>query len=167
MELPGLRVELGLQQLAYATATAIPDLGYICDLHCSSRQHMILNPLIETGVDQASSWILAEFLNCWATMGIPKRLCLGCRLNVPRMGYFSNPIIQSILVITTWDFQLCMEQLNFFFFFLFRAAPGAYGSSWSRGWIGDTAASLHHSHSNSRFEPHLWLKLQTAAILDP
>ena len=30
---------------AYATATAIPDLRCICDLHCSLWQHWILNPL--------------------------------------------------------------------------------------------------------------------------
>ena len=41
-------------------------------------------------------------------------------------------------------------------FFFFRATPLAYGGSQSRGWIGATAASLQHSHSNSGSEPHLW-----------
>ena len=36
----------------------------------------------------------------------------------------------------------------FFFFFLFRAAPLAYGGSRARGWIGVMAAGLYHSHSN-------------------
>ena len=40
-----LGVELELQLLAYATATAIPDLSRIYDLHHSSGQHQILNPL--------------------------------------------------------------------------------------------------------------------------
>ena len=38
-------VELELQLLAYTTATAIPDLSRIYDLHHSSGQHQILNPL--------------------------------------------------------------------------------------------------------------------------
>ena len=33
-------------------------------------------------------------------------------------------------------------------FFLFRAAPGAYGSSQARGRIGAAAGGLHHSHSH-------------------
>ena len=39
------RVELELQLPAYITTTAIPDLSHVCDLHCSSRQNQILNPL--------------------------------------------------------------------------------------------------------------------------
>ena len=42
-----------------------------------------------------------------------------------------------------------------FSFLLFRAAPGAYGGSQARGRIGAVAASLRHSHSNVRSEPHL------------
>ena len=37
-----------------------------------------------------------------------------------------------------------------FFFFLFRAAPVAYGSCQARGWKGTAAAGLHHSHSSAR-----------------
>ena len=43
----------------------------------------------------------------------------------------------------------------FIYFCLFRAAPAAYGSSQARGQIGTAAASLHHSHSNARYESHL------------
>ena len=42
-----------------------------------------------------------------------------------------------------------------FFFFLFKAAPTACGSSQARGWITVTAAKLQHSHSNTGFEQHL------------
>ena len=42
-----------------------------------------------------------------------------------------------------------------FFFFLFRAAPTAYGSSQARGPIGAAAAGLCHSHSHPRSEPCL------------
>ena len=47
MEVPRLRVELELWLLAYAMATELPDLSHICDLHHSSRQRQILNPLSE------------------------------------------------------------------------------------------------------------------------
>ena len=47
MELPKLGVELELQLLAYATATAIWDLSHICDLHHSLWQCWILNMLSE------------------------------------------------------------------------------------------------------------------------
>ena len=43
----------------------------------------------------------------------------------------------------------------FLFLFLFRASPVAYGGSQARGQMGAVAASLHHSHSNARFEPCL------------
>ena len=39
-----------------------------------------------------------------------------------------------------------------FFFCLFRAALGLYGSSQARDQIGDATASLCHSHSNVRFK---------------
>ena len=41
------------------------------------------------------------------------------------------------------------------FFFLFRAAPVAYGSFQARGWMEAAAARLHHSHSNAGSEPNL------------
>ena len=47
MEVPMLGVELELQLIAYATATATPDLNHICDLNHSSQQHWILNPMLE------------------------------------------------------------------------------------------------------------------------
>ena len=47
MEVPRLGIELELQLLAYTTATATEDLSHVCDLHHSSRQHQILNPLSE------------------------------------------------------------------------------------------------------------------------
>ena len=46
-EVSGLGVESELQLPAYTTATTTPDPSHICDLHHSSRQHRILNPLSE------------------------------------------------------------------------------------------------------------------------
>ena len=46
MEVPRLGVKSELQLLAYATATPkTPDLSGVFDLHHSSRQYHILNPL--------------------------------------------------------------------------------------------------------------------------
>ena len=45
VEVPRLGVESDLQPPAYATATETPDLSRIYDLHHSSRQCWILNPL--------------------------------------------------------------------------------------------------------------------------
>ena len=61
MEVPRLGVELELQLPAYATATAMFDMSHVCDLHHSSQQCRILNPLSEAR-DQthnlmAPSWI--------------------------------------------------------------------------------------------------------------
>ena len=45
MQVPRLETELELQLQAYATATEMQDLSCICNLHHSSQQHQILNPL--------------------------------------------------------------------------------------------------------------------------
>ena len=45
MEVPRLGVELELQPLACTTATAMQHPSRDCNLHHSSQQHQILNPL--------------------------------------------------------------------------------------------------------------------------
>ena len=45
MQVPRLGAKLELQLLAYTTATATWDLSHVCNLHHSSRQRRILNPL--------------------------------------------------------------------------------------------------------------------------
>ena len=47
MEVPRLGGKSELRLLAYTTAMAMRDLSCICDLHHSSGQHRILNPLSE------------------------------------------------------------------------------------------------------------------------
>ena len=47
MEVPRIRVRLELQPRAYTTATAMSDPSLICNLHHSSQQCRILNPLSE------------------------------------------------------------------------------------------------------------------------
>ena len=72
MEVPRLGVELELQLLAYATATATWDRSRVCNLHHSSRQQRIPDPLSEAGdgtrILMDTSWI--HFL--WATTGPPQ-----------------------------------------------------------------------------------------------
>ena len=45
MKVPRLGVKSELQLLTYATVTATRDPSRVCNLHHSSRQHRILNPL--------------------------------------------------------------------------------------------------------------------------
>ena len=47
MEVPSPGTESKPQLLTYATVTATWDLSHICDLHLSSWQRQILNPLSE------------------------------------------------------------------------------------------------------------------------
>ena len=42
-----MNVQWELQLPAYTTATVTRDLSHICNLHCSSWQHQILNPRSE------------------------------------------------------------------------------------------------------------------------
>ena len=51
MEVPTLGVQSELQLRAYARGSATQNPSHVCDLHHSSRQHSILNPLSE-GRDQ-------------------------------------------------------------------------------------------------------------------
>ena len=64
MKVLKLGVKSELQLLAYATTTAIatPDPSCICDLHHSSLQHQILNPLSKARdqicILKDTSWVL-------------------------------------------------------------------------------------------------------------
>ena len=60
MEVPRLGLESELQLLACATAKAMPDPSHVCDLHHSSQQHRILNPLSEARDRTHSSWLLVD-----------------------------------------------------------------------------------------------------------
>ena len=71
MEVPRLEVQLELQLLDYATATAMPDPSCIRDLHHSSRQHQILNPLSEFRDRICNLKVPSQIHFCCATMGTP------------------------------------------------------------------------------------------------
>ena len=70
MEVPRLGVKSELQLLAYATATAMPNLSCIYD-SCNLGS---LNYWARSGIKPTSSWILVGFLICWVTMGTPTQM---------------------------------------------------------------------------------------------
>ena len=72
MKVLRLGVELELQMPAYATATATPDPSRICDLHHSSRQCQILNPLSEARDRTRVLKDTSQIGYRWATMGTPQ-----------------------------------------------------------------------------------------------
>ena len=51
-EVPRPGAESELQLLAYASATETEDPSHVCDLHCSSQQCQILNPVSGSARDQ-------------------------------------------------------------------------------------------------------------------
>ena len=81
MEVPRLGVELELQLPAYATVTAMPDPSHVCDLHHSSQQCQILNPLSEVK-DGTPNLMVPRWISFRCTMmGTPHGcffVCLFC-----------------------------------------------------------------------------------------
>ena len=71
MDVPRLGVESELQLPAYSTATAMLDPSLICDLHHSSRQHRILNPLSKARDETCILWDASWVCYCCTTTGTP------------------------------------------------------------------------------------------------
>ena len=82
MEGPRLRVESELQLSVTATATATPDLSQVCNLHHSSLQHWIPNPLREAR-DQTCILVDTSRIHFRCTMtGIPLGKFLNCYVSI-------------------------------------------------------------------------------------
>ena len=62
-------------QQCQISATAMPDLSHICNLHHSSWQRQILNPLSRLGIEPTSSWILVGFVTAEPPQELPLGLC--------------------------------------------------------------------------------------------
>ena len=62
MEAPKLGVKSELQLPAYTTATAMQGLSCVCDLHHSSQQCWVLNPLSEARDPTHVLMILVRFI---------------------------------------------------------------------------------------------------------
>ena len=61
---------------AYTTATGMLDPSCVCDLHHSSQQHRIPNPLIEASDRTFILMDASQLRFCCATTGTPERLIL-------------------------------------------------------------------------------------------
>ena len=75
MEVPRLGVESELQLLAYTTVTETQDRSQDCELHHSSQQCRIINPLSKT-----RDWTPRHRWCCCITAGAPKIKILGLRV---------------------------------------------------------------------------------------
>ena len=74
------RGRMELQLLACAMATAMWDLSHICDLHHSSWQRWILNPLREARDRTCNLMVTSQIHLCCITMGTPDSLSYLLRL---------------------------------------------------------------------------------------
>ena len=66
---PGIKSELQLP--AYTTATAMQDLSHVCDLHHSSQQGQILNPLSKARDRTHNLMVPSQIHFHCVTMGTP------------------------------------------------------------------------------------------------
>ena len=78
MEVTRLGVELELQQPAYATAPATLDLSCVYNLHHSSQQHRILNPLIRARDRTHNLMVPTQIRFLCATMRTPSLAIINC-----------------------------------------------------------------------------------------
>ena len=56
---------------AYATVTAMPDPSHVCNLHRSSQQCWILNPLSRPGIESTTSRFLLGFVSAAPRQELP------------------------------------------------------------------------------------------------
>jgi len=73
-----MEIQSELQVPAYTTATATRDPTSLCDLHHSSWQRQILNPLSEARDRTKVLVNTSQICYCWATMGTPLSFLFGC-----------------------------------------------------------------------------------------
>ena len=74
VKVPRLGIKVELQLPAYTTTTATPDLSCLCELHHSSWQCWILNPLNEVRDRTCILLDASQIRFCWATMGMPPQV---------------------------------------------------------------------------------------------
>ena len=89
----------------------------------------------------------------------PSDLGLGCTLHPCPTSTSSQRSFLLLHGINLWHLFIYLVSL-------FRVEPTAYGSSQARGPIRAVAASLHHSHSNTRSKLHLRPTPQLMAMPD-
>ena len=119
MEVPGLGVKSELQLLAYIIATATPDPSCICNLHHSSQQCQILNPLNEARVGTCVLMDSSPVHYYWATMGSPFFSFLkGYFVFIEFLGYvdlqFSSNIEKNCYFLKIFVSSISEKQLHYF-----------------------------------------------------
>ena len=96
MEIPRLGVKSELQLPAYTTATVMPDPSRICDLHHSSRQCRILNPLSgprdQTCNLLETSWVVN-----------PLSHSENSRAHIFQGGFFLLWVIKKLVLVKAWE----------------------------------------------------------------
>ena len=89
-------------------------------------------------------------------------------MNPLSVASFANIFSHSVsCLFFLFSISFAVQKLFFLFFWLFRAAPSAYGGSQTMGQIRAVAAGLRHSPSNTRSEPRLRPTPELTATLDP
>ena len=86
MGVPRLGIQLELQLPAYTTATATSDLSHVCDLHHSTQQHRIPNPLSEARDWTCNLMVPNRIHFHCTTMGTP--LTTSFTSNMSQMEWF-------------------------------------------------------------------------------
>ena len=70
------RSPIGATAAGYTAASATPDPSHICNLHHSSQQCRIFNPLREAGIEPESSWTLGGFITTEPQWELPEMFLL-------------------------------------------------------------------------------------------
>ena len=101
MKFPRLGVESELQLPTYTTAIAMPDLSFIWDLHHSSQQCRILNPLCKARDQTCVLMLTSQIPFCWATMGTPCRQP-DKKKKVPFRSYLVAQWVKDLVLSLVW-----------------------------------------------------------------
>ena len=157
----------------------MPDPSHVWNLHHSSWQRQIFNPLIEARDRTASSWMLVRFMSAEPWRELQLSIILKVRRtvkwNTTCLSWIhcnddhlcQNPLRTVEIGVTPWQVQSqfeyqrklypnpCYLFIFFVFFAISWAASAAYGGSQARGRIGAVAAGRWQSHSNTGSEPCL------------
>ena len=126
MEVPRLGVESKLQLPAYTTTTAMQDLSHVYNLHHSSWQCWILNPLSE-----ARDWT--------RNLMVPSRIRFHCTTTGTPIFIFFNPFFYWVVGLF---YYVEMYFLNFFWFHVWQRKFQGQGSNWCH------SCSLNHGRDN-------------------
>ena len=113
MEAPRPGVQSELHLLAYTTATAMPHPSRICNLHHSSRQHQILNPLSEARDQTRNPMVPSRIFFCCTTMGTPLPLLPSlCALNFTLSVFYKDFCIPSFAASSLCHYSLLLNYLH-------------------------------------------------------